>query len=283
MRVVAGPRSQRLAFRVSEELDAELVRADVSRFPDGEQSVRLQGDPGERAAVVQSTRTDGDLVTMMLLADAARRQGASVTAVAPYLGYARQDRVFEPGQPVSLAAVVRAVTAQGCDLVTVDPHTDPSDHGDVTSLSATSVLGEMVEPWGPDLVLAPDEGAKERAAAVADIVGADHDHLVKTRVSGDEVSIEPHSLSVEDRDAVIVDDVIATGGTMSETVSILRDQGARSISAAATHGVLAGGAVSKLLSAGVDRLAVTDTLETSFSEGTVAPAVADGLRRKVTG
>lgn len=283
MRVVAGPRSQRLAFRVSEELDAELVRADVSRFPDGEQSVRLRGDPGDRVAVVQSTRTDRDLVTMMLLVDAARRQGASVTAVAPYLGYARQDQVFEPGQPVSLAAVVRAVTAQGPDLVTVDPHTDPSDHGDVTSLSATPVLGEVVEPWGPDLVLAPDEGAKDRAAAVAEIVGADHDHLVKTRVSGDEVSVEPHSLSVDGRDAVIVDDVIATGGTMSETVSILKEQGASSISAAATHGVLAGSAVSRLLSAGVDRLAVTDTLETSFSEATVAPLIADGLRQKVTG
>lgn len=278
MRVVAGPRSQRLAFRVSRELGTELVQAKASRFPDGEQSVRIEDDVGDEVVVVQSTRTDADLLTLLLLVDAAKRQGADVTAVVPYLGYARQDRVFETGEPLSLAAVVRAVNAQGAPIMTVDPHSDPSDHGDVISLSASSVMERIVGRLEPDLVLAPDEGAKEKAAGVAEDIGADHDYLVKTRISGEEVSIEPHSLSVEGRNAVILDDVISTGGTMSETVSILREQGAASISAAATHGVFAGNAVAKLLSAGVQELAVTDTLETSFSHGSVAGVIADALR-----
>lgn len=278
MKVLPGPRSQLLGFRLSRELDCELVVPEVEKFPDGELLVNVGEDPGDRVAVVQSTRTNEDLVTLLLLVDAARRAGAGVAAVAPYLGYARQDEVFRPGQPLSLAAVVGAINAQGAPLVTVEPHSDPSPHGDVSPVAGAPAVADMVEDWGAELVLAPDEGAREEAAEVAELVGAEHDHLVKKRFSGDEVSLETKELSAEGKDVVIVDDVIATGGTMTEAASMLKDEGAGSVSAAATHGVLVGSAVSKLLSSGVERIAVTDTLETGLSEGSVAGVLAEELR-----
>ncbi|MBS1263539.1 MAG: Ribose-phosphate pyrophosphokinase [Methanonatronarchaeales archaeon] len=278
MRIVAGPRSQLLSHRIARALGVEVVCASVERFPDGEQDLRIAEFSDEEAAVVQSTRTDRDLVTLLLLLDAASRQASEVTAVVPYLGYARQDRVFRAGEPLSLAAVVRAANAQGGSVVTVDPHSDPSPHGDASFVSSAGALAEIVEPWKPDLVLAPDEGAIERAAGVAERVDVEHDHLVKTRLAGDEVSIQPRDLSVEDADVVIVDDVISTGDTMAKAVSMLIEAGAGSVSAAATHGVLTGSAICRLLSAGVEHLAVTDTVETPLSRGSVAPAVADVLR-----
>lgn len=278
MQVVAGPRSQLLAHRVAGELGSELVPVRRERFPDGEQRVRIGGELKGEVAVVQSTRTDGDLVALMLLVDAASRGAEDVTAVVPYMGYARQDAVFESGEPLSLAAVVRAVNAQGAPVVTVDPHSDPSIHGDVSLVSAVPAVEELLRGWGPDLVLAPDEGARERAEEVAGAVGADSDFLVKERLSGDEVSVRPKNLSAEGLDVVVLDDVIATGGTVSRASSMLLEQGADRVSAVATHGVLAGGAVSRLLSSGAERVAVTDTLETALSEASVAPVVAEALR-----
>jgi len=278
MQVIAGPNSQLLAHRLSEELGSALVTVDADRFPDGEQELRIEGGLGDEVAVVQSTRTDGDLVALLLMLDAASREASEVTAVVPYLGYSRQDRVFEEGEPLSLQAVVRAVNAQGSEILTVEPHSDPSGFGDISPVSSIPVMRELVAGWGPDVVLAPDEGASEEAAAVADAVGAESDFLVKERLSGEEISMSPKNLFVEGLDIVILDDIISTGGTMSRAASMLTEQGAGSVNAAATHGVFARNAVSRLLSSGLDRLAVTDTLETAMSEASVAPVLADALR-----
>lgn len=282
--VVAGSASRPLAERLATALGSRLAVAETKRFPDGEAYVRIpESLAGGDAIVVQSTAPDTNLVELLLLQDAAYEAGARhVTSIIPYLGYARQDRAFQPGEAVAARATSRAIAA-GCDRVlTVDPHKEESlAHfgGKAACVSAVPALAARLAEWGVDTVLAPDKGARARAEAAARLVGARVDHLEKTRLSATEVVMAAKELDVRGARVAIVDDLIASGGTMLTAAKQLKAQGARSVVAACTHGLFTGGAVPKLLGGGIDRLLVTDTWP---SEGTewvsVAPQLAKALR-----
>jgi len=281
--VVAGTASLPLARRLAEALDAPIVQREVRRFPDGEAYVRILDDLADRdAIIVQSTHPDPELVEMLLLQDAAREaRAASVTAVVPYLAYARQDRAFHPGEAVSSRAVALALSA--ADLViTVDPHKEEVlRHFTCEAAAVTAVpqLAEALARHDVEAVLAPDKGARERAGDAARILGVPFDHLEKTRLGPTEVRIQAKDLDVEGRRVAIVDDLIASGGTMREATRQLLDQGAAAVLAACTHGLFTDGAVPKLLDAGVDRIVCTDTLPAEGCEViSAAPAVAARLR-----
>ena len=277
--ITAGSASQVLSARVADETGRELVEVEYEEFPDGERMVRVPGVADENVAVVASTPTDSKYVELLQILDACS-DASRIDLVLPYMGYARQDKKFEEGEPVTARALASALPRVET-VTTVNVHEDGVldwfDADETYDLDVTPLLADSLSVEKP-LVLSPDEGARHLAESLADAFeGADADHLVKERLSGDEVRINPKSLDAEGRDAVVVDDMVATGGTMSTAVGMLKEQGASSVHAACVHPVFARNAVLRLYSAGADTVVATDTLSTALSKVSVAPVVARSL------
>ncbi|XGI84384.1 ribose-phosphate diphosphokinase [Halorutilales archaeon Cl-col2-1] len=280
--IVAGSESQALAARVAHESGDDLVEVEYERFPDGESLVRVPGIEDSRAVVVASTPTDETYIELLQTIDACS-DAERVDVVMPYMGYARQDKKFEEGEPVTARALGRAVSDGVDSVTTVNVH-EPSVldwfDAETQNLDAVSVLGEkledIVESDSP-IVLSPDAGAIELAESAQSVLGGEVDYLEKTRISGDQVEIQPKELSVEGREVVIVDDMVATGGTMSTAVELLEEQGAEKVYAACVHPVFAKNAVLRLYSAGVEEVVTTDTLKSGLDSVSVASLIADLL------
>ncbi len=280
--IVAGAASQALAAALAAETNHDLGHVEFERFPDGEGIVRVPDDLDD-AVVVASTVSDESLVQVLQLQDAVREAGAErITTILPYMGYARQDRAFEAGEPVSARAVARAISTGTDRVLTVDPHEDAvCDFFDVPA-EPVDAAGRLAEPLPADLAdpvfLSPDDGAVELAEAARDAYGTGAvDYFEKTRLSGTEVEIEPRDAAVEGRDVVLVDDIVATGGTMSQAVEVLAERGTASTYVTCVHPLLVGNARLKLERAGVEAVYGTDTIERSVSAVSVAPVLADRL------
>ena len=143
-------------------------------------------------------------------------------------------------------------------------------------------MADRLGSWGVDVILAPDRGARPRAEACADLLGLPCDHLEKTRLSATEVVMKAKDLDVAGKRVAIVDDMIASGGTMVTAARQLKEQGATRVYAACTHGLFTGGAVPKLLAGGIDRVLCTDTLDDRDCDTvSAAPAIAARLRSLV--
>ena len=282
--IVSGSASQTLAAALSAETGLPLAATSYERFPDGEGLVTVQGDlAGERAVVVASTPTDAAHVELLQLQDAAWEAGAAeVLTVLPYMGYARQDAAFEAGQPISARAVARAISSGTDRVLVVNPHKRavcdffdvPAEAVDAAPLLADPLPTDLDDP----LFLAPDENALSLAETVRDAHGAgETDYFEKHRLSGTEVEIAPSDADVAGRDVVVVDDIVATGTTMSESIAVLGERAVARVFVTCVHPVLAGNARTKLARAGVARVLGTDTLERADSAVSAAPAIAERL------
>ncbi|SDJ74942.1 ribose-phosphate pyrophosphokinase [Halovenus aranensis] len=279
--IVSGSRSQSLAVALAAETGMELAPVSFDTFPDGERTVRV-GDVADHTVIVASTVSNTSHVELLQLQDAAREAGATeVTTVIPYMGYARQDEAFETGEPVSARAMARAISTGADRVLTVNPHEQAvCDFFDVPaeSVDASAQLAAPLSGLTEPLFLAPDSGAIDLAETVRDAYGTgETDHFEKTRHSGSAVDIEPRDASVEGRDVVLVDDIVATGTTMSESVAVLNEHGANRVTVTCVHPLLAENARLKLARAGVEAVIGTDTIEDPVSEVSVAPAIAPQL------
>lgn len=254
------------------ELDTQPVDREIERFPDGEIHVRLRREGRDADTyIVQSTGPPSQehLTELLLLADAAHRAGASrITAVMPYLAYARQDRRTATGEPVGLRVVADMLTASHVDrLVVVDPHTpalEPIFGVPVETTTAVPPLADALRDHiGDDAVLvAPDLGASKLVDRYAAELDLDVAIIRKSRVSGNEVTADAVIGDVEGRQPVIVDDMISTAGTIASAAEALSAAGAElPVVAATTHALLVGSAVERLTELDLDRLVTTDTVE----------------------
>ena len=283
--IIGGPASQLLAGRVAAILGETLAFCDYRRFPDGESYTQVITPLEDEVAIIQSTPTDQDLVYLLQLLDIYRDRAVSL--VIPYFGYARQDKVFKPGEPMTARAVATAHNPflKNGRIYLVNIHS-PSilSHFqcEAKNLDATPLLAEGIGSLGLEdpAIVSPDKGAVAMAKVAAERLGADYDYLQKTRLSGTEVSMAPKEIDVKGRDVVIIDDMIATGGTMATAISLLRQQGARRVYLAAVHAVLTGSALLKLYRSGVETVLATDTLDKGISTVSVAPLIAEALRPK---
>ena len=279
--IVSASVSQSFASALAAALDEPLAETSHERFPDGELQVSVPDFDAERAIVVCATTTSDAHIEALQLQDAVREAGASeVVTVIPYMGYARQDRAFEPGQPVSARAVARALSTGTDRVLTVNPHEESvSDFFDV-SCATVDAAGRLADPLpalDDPVFIAPDAGASGLADTARDAYGTgETDHFEKTRHSANDVELEPHAADVTNRDAVLVDDIIATGSTMAGAVSHLNDDAAR-VFVTCVHPVFAGTARTRLARAGVEAVYGTDTIERAESAVSAAPAVADAL------
>ncbi len=281
MKVIYTDKSQIIASRVAENLGAPLGEVKLSRFPDNELYLRAAG-LDERTVIVSSLPDAESIVELLLLIDAC--EGSEVTLVIPYMAYARQDKRFNAGEPISIRAISTALSRGVARIITVNIH-EPEVlkyfGASAENISIAPAIGDYLARTGIDdpLILAPDDGAWAFAKGVAAANGWDCNYLNKTRHSGFEVSIEEKDVGVFGRDVVIVDDIISTGGTLATAAQMLAAEGAESISAACVHGVFSGGGYARLMAAGFSAIVSSDTIERGCSLISAAPAIAEALRR----
>lgn len=280
MKIIGGPASQALASRVARELNLNPTVCDFTKFPDGELYTRILDEDVDEVTIIQSTTTDTDLMALLQLIDACE-DSPVINVIIPYMGYARQDKKFKNGEPISARAVARTINADR--VFTVNIHeTSVLDYfnADTFDLNASQQIAYHIRSLSLDnpLIVSPDKGAIDLAERTAREIGVDYDYLEKTRHSGDSVTIKTKNIDVKGRDIVILDDMIATGGTMAESIKLLKSQGAKDVYLACVHPVLARNAVMRLFNAGVKDIIATDTIEKSQSCVSVAPLIAEAIK-----
>ncbi|MGD0079192.1 MAG: ribose-phosphate diphosphokinase [Methanoregula sp.] len=281
MKVVCTENSQVLATRLAKILRTPVVDVQFSRFPDGEQYL-VAGDLDDETIIVGSVMGNDALVQLLLLVDAC--DNSVNRLVLPYMAYARQDKRFRQGEPISARAVAQALSRGVSDVITVNIHEKeilkyfsvPAQN-----ISLAGDIGAYIRTLHLDkpLILAPDDGALAFAEQVASANGWDFDHLEKTRLSGSEVRMAPRQLCAASRSVVIVDDIISTGGTIATATGMLYQQGAKDVYAACVHGVLTGGAYVRLMATGIRDVICSDTIERACSKISAADRIASAIRR----
>ena len=273
IRVFSGTSNPELTQAVCEYLDIAMGHANIDCFPDGEKFIRVGDDVrGRDCFVVQSTSNPADeyLLELLIFLDCLRRASARrVTAVIPYYGYARQDRKAEGRVPITAKLVANLITTAGANRVlAVDLHADqiqgffdiPVDH-----LTGEMVLCEyfLSKHIGDLTVVSPDVGNIKTASQFVSDLGGDLAIIHKKRFSGDKVEAAELIGTVKGRNILMVDDIIATAGTVCSAAKMVRERGAKQIFVGATHGVLAGQAIERLREAPIDEIIVTNTIPLS--------------------
>jgi ribose-phosphate pyrophosphokinase len=289
--IAFGSSGEHLARAVAKITRFSVTETEIRRFPDGELYVRVMGDASrEDVAVFQSLgmRPDRLLMEYCLIADAVKGMGCkTVTAVIPYLAYARQDARFRSGEPLSIKLVARSLEGAGTDrLISVDVHlhrlralkevfTIPT-----LNLSAMPLLAEHYKTeFGVRnvIVVGPDSESEQWAKSVADVLSVEYVILKKERLGDRDVRVSG-SVPVKGKRVVVVDDIISTGGTLAEVIRELRSRGAKRMDVLVTHALLTEGALPRLRKAGMSHLISTDSVPRSSSKVSLAPLIASALR-----
>jgi len=291
--LISGTAHKQLSEGIAADLDLPLCDAHVGRFPDGEIDIKINDDlRGADCFVLQPLcpPVNENWVELLLLLDCLRRASAGrITAVMPYYGYARKDRKDEGRVPISAKVVANTISQGGADRVlTIDMHAAqiqgfydiPVDH-----LYAKPVLMQAIDEMGIEdpVVVTPDVGGIKMARSYAKNMGADLAIVDKRRVSGSEIAIEHMIGDVDGRNVIIVDDMISTGGSISEAAKVVRKNGAKKIVLAVSHAVLCGPAVERLDGCPADAILATNTIPRrgavprAYREVSVAPLLGRAI------
>lgn len=290
MIVVPGPASQDLSRKVADILKSNIVSVIFKTFPDGESYLRLDGDvKDEEVVIVQTTGPPQDMhiMQLFLMVNAAKDLGAKkVIAAVPYLAYARQDKRFLPGEPISVETFIKLIEASGIDqFLTVNIHKEdvlkkfsiPAEN-----LSAITLLAEHFKNKGltEAFSLAPDKGALELAKEADKVLGGGCGWLWKERdrLTG-EIRVEEKKFNIKGKDVIVFDDIISTGGTIAAAVKMLKTQGARRVYAACVHPLLVDEAQRKIMQGGAEEIVGTDCVPSSVSVVSIAPLIAEALAK----
>ncbi|NYB51374.1 MAG: ribose-phosphate diphosphokinase [Methanobacteriaceae archaeon] len=284
--IIGGSSSQKLAANIAHEIGDVLCPLESRKFPDGERYIRIKGEVEDGVVVVQSTGypQDENLMELFLILRTLQSMGVKdIRTVIPYFGYGRQEKSFNQGEAVSAEVVCHLLQCAGaseiysinlheksiCDLFNVPAY----------NLSAMPTIAQYIKEKVDDpVIVAPDKGALGFAEEIAGILNCESDYLEKVRISPEKVETKPKNLDVEGRDAVIIDDIISTGGTIVNACSILREHQARKIVVTCVHPVLVEDALLKIFSAKADDVVGTDTLKSEVSRISVARLVAGALK-----
>lgn len=268
--VFSGNANPDLAEKIANYLELPMGRARVSRFSDGEVFAEIKENVrGVDVYVIQPTcaPVNDNLMELLVMIDALKRASAgSITAVIPYYGYARQDRKAAPRTPITAKLVADLLSASGVDrVVAMDLHAaqiqgffnTPFDH-----LYALPVFLQHLRPRFPDppVFVSPDAGGVERTRAYAKRLGADLAIIDKRREAKNVSEVMNIIGDIEGRDCVVLDDMIDTAGTMTNAARALADKGAKRVLAAATHPVLSGPALERIVDSPLGEVLVTDTI-----------------------
>jgi ribose-phosphate pyrophosphokinase len=297
LKIFSGNANLALAQSIATNIGISLASASISRFSDGEINLEIgENVRGCDVYVVQSTcpPSNENYMELFIMLDALKRASAArITAVTPYYGYARQDRKVAPRAPISAKLMADLITSAGADRVlAVDLHAGqiqgffdiPVDH--LFSMPVLiNYLKESVE--GDTVIVSPDAGGVERARAFAKRLDATIAIIDKRRSAPNEAKALHLIGDVKGKNAIILDDLIDTAGTLTQAVDTLLAHGAKKVSACATHPVFSGPAISRITDSQLQEVVVTDTIPlkqeakkcSKIKQLSVAPLLAEAIRR----
>jgi len=279
MFLIGGTASLSVAEDLSLQSNIPIAETIIHRFPDGELYVRIKEKiENQEIIIIQTTYPDNNIIELFLLLDACKRANAKkITVIIPYFGYARQDKQFKPGEPISAEALATLICVNADEIVIIDPHKGHIEgffSVPTKSVTAVPALASYLKNKKIDVVLAPDEGALKRAKHIAKILNCEVDYLEKKRIDGNTISIKPKQLEVKNKNVAIVDDIISTGGTMAAAITELKKQKAAKVYVACTHGLFAGNAIDNLKKAQCDEIISTETIKSAYSKVKITPVLA---------
>ena len=272
IKLVAGNSNPVLAQEIANWLHIPLTKASVRRFADNEIFVEvLENVRGSDVYIIQSTSfpANDHLMELLIITDALRRASARrITAVIPYFGYARQDRKVGSRAPISAKLVANLITHAGVDRVmTLDLHAAQIQGFfdiPVDNLFAGPVFSKDIKETLANrelTVVSPDVGGVVRARAIAKRIDADLAIIDKRREQAGTSEVMNVIGDVKNADCILIDDIVDSAGTLCNAAVALMDQGAKSVSAYVTHGVLSGGAVARVAASPMEKMVITDSIQ----------------------
>jgi len=286
--VISGKASEELAKKLSKKLKANLVRSEIRVFPDGESKITLKGNLSKRKSIVVQSiypPVDTNLVHALSLISKAKETSSEVIAVIPYMGYARQDREFLPGEIITMKVLAKLFKGVGASkIIAVDIHSIIGlKHFTIKSKNVTAIP-DLVKYFKKlslknPLVVSPDQGGKNRAKEFAKEFESKYITLEKKRdKKTGKVQIKTkNSDTVVGRDLILVDDMISTGGSIIKATQFLKKQKCKRVYVACTHALLMNNAEKKIRKAGVTSIVSTNTIPGKTSVVDVSNTIAKAI------
>lgn len=292
MKIIPGPASKELGKRIAELLNTETVPVFFKTFPDGESYIRFDAETlqDEDVVIVQTTSPPQDqrLIQLLLMADSALDMKArSITAVVPYFAYSRQDKRFLPGEVFSTKTIMKLLEKCGVNrIITVNAHNPKvlkTFKIPVEDLSAIPLLAEYFKAKGlveKPVSLSLGKKALNMATEADSVLKGGFDYIsTKRNVITGNVTLEEKELPVKNRDVIIFDDIISSGGTMAKAVKLVKAHGAKKVYAACVHPLLMGDAQKRILENGAEEIIGTDSVPSPVSKVSIAPLISKVLTR----
>jgi len=286
--VISGKSSEDLARKLSRRIKANLVKSEVKVFPDGESKITLSGKISKRKSIVVQSiypPVDTNLIQTLSLISKAKEISSEVIAVIPYMGYARQDREFLPGEIITMKVLAKLFKGVGASkIIAVDIHSIMSlKHFTIKSKNVTAIP-DLVKYFKKlslknPLVVSPDQGGKNRAKEFAKKFESEYIALEKKRdKKTGKVQIKTkNSDKVAGRDLILVDDMISTGGSIIKATQFLKKQKCKRVYVACTHALLMNNAEKKIRKAGVTRIISANTIPGKTSVVDVSNTIAKAI------
>ena len=285
--VISGKTSEDLARKLSKKIKANLVKSEIKVFPDGENKITLIGKISKKKSVVVQSMyppVDTNLVQALSLITKAKENSSEVVVVIPYMGYARQDREFLPGEIVTMKVLGKLFKSAGASkIIVVDIHSSIGlkyfsiKTKNVTAIPDLVGFFKKLSLKNP-LIVSPDQGGKERAKEFAKEFNSDYIALKKTRDrKTGKVKIKTKNLEVKNRDLILVDDIISTGGSIIKATQFLKKQKCKRIYVACTHALLMNDAEKKIKKAGVTSIISTNTIPGKTSKVDISKTIAKAI------
>jgi ribose-phosphate pyrophosphokinase len=286
--VISGKSSENLAKELSKKIKANFVKSEIRVFPDGESKITLIGKLSKKKSIVVQSiypPVDTNLVQALSLITKAKENSSEVIAVIPYMGYARQDREFLPGEIVTMNVLGKLFKSAGASkIIIVDIHSliglkyFTIKTKNVTAIPDLAEYFKKLSLKNP-LVVSPDQGGKERAKEFAKELNSDYIALEKTRDrKTGKVKIKTGNLAeVQNRDLILVDDMISTGGSIIKATQFLKKQKCKRIFVACTHALLMNDAENKIKKAGVTSIISTNTIPGKTSKVDISKTIAKAI------
>ncbi len=285
--VISGKASEDLARKLARKIKANLVKSQVRVFADGESKITLSGKLSKRKTIVVQSiypPVDTNLIQALSLISKAKEKSPEVTAVIPYMGYARQDREFLPGEIVTMKVLGKLFRGAGASkIIAVDIHsTIGLKHFTIKTKNVTAIP-DLVKYFKKlslknPLVVSPDQGGKDRAKEFGTEFGTEYIALEKKRDrKTGKVQIKTKNTDVVGRDLILVDDMISTGGSIVKATQFLKKQKCRRVYVACTHALLMDDAEKKIKKAGVTRIVSTNTIPSKTSIVDVSNTIAKAI------
>jgi ribose-phosphate pyrophosphokinase len=286
--VISGKSSEDLARKLSRKIKANLVKSEVRVFADGESKITLSGKLSKRKTIVVQSiypPVDTNLVQALSLISKAKETSSEVIAVIPYMGYARQDREFLPGEIVTMKVLGKLFKGAGASkIIAVDIHSMIGFKHFTIKTKNVSAIPDLAQYFkklslNNPLVVSPDQGGKDRAKEFAKNFESEYIALEKKRdrKTGKVTIKTKNSDQVAGRDLILVDDMISTGGSIIKATQFLKKQKCKRVYVACTHALLMNDAEKKIRKAGVTRIISANTIPGKTSVVDVSRTIAKAI------